>query len=208
MSISKIDRIAELLVKRLPDTMISSLVGVSPSYISQLKQDQTFKELVADLQASAIEEETTSQKAIERESFTDRVRATESYLLDKIMNDVGYYTPVETLRAFQIVGQRAESIEKREVAAAAIAAGAGLHGGHTTIINGQQINVVTVHLPEALQPDIIYGENQEIIAIGGRTTTTMPTNQLQDLLDQVNPAKVSTKFGMAENAIYTSAGDS
>lgn len=183
MSYSKIDRIASLIVQGLPPNLIASLTATTPSFIASLLKDATFAEMVSDLRQEAIQEELETEAEHEYKEFgvyKNKLAGLETQLLDKVASDLGSYLPEQTLKALSVVGARRDAISRRGLEEALAKRPA------PSITN---TTVVELHLPEALQPDIVYGANNEIIQIGGRTTAPMGTEALNNLLAAHLPSK-------------------
>lgn len=198
---TKQDRIAELLAQGLPSSMVASLTGTSTSYISQLLSNPDYKGHVKALAAEAAEEESISPEATEHKSYKDKLKGARALLLDKLVGDMPMYTAGEALKAFDVVGKHLEAMEKTDL----LRKGLAPTGQPGMVINGQIVhNVVHLHLPTAVVPDITYGPNKEILAIGGRTTATLEAGSLQKMLDEHMEGALSStsRFGEAEDILY------
>lgn len=181
---STIDRIAALTAQGLPRNLIASLVGVTPSYISQLHADPDFKALCIDLSAQAVEADVSIDQArhAEAELQTDKLSALFSATLDKAIESLPYLTAAESFRALDTIGKQ---IALREKSTLTKRAAAGDNGAMGALAAANGATIVKINIPAICAPDIVYSDKNEIISIGGRSTATMPMAQLQSMLNEV-----------------------
>ena len=77
---TKIDRIAQLLVGGMNPALVASVVGVSKSYISQLLQDQDFKAALKEL----AEQQATEAPQSSDEVAKDKMIGIEHAAMDQL----------------------------------------------------------------------------------------------------------------------------
>ena len=169
---SKIDRIANLLVAGHTATNIAKLTGVSPSYISNLKNDPDF---VIHLEALAQEKlEEANDSNFEQEIYHDKLAAAEHKIVDHIIERLPYMADNHAILALNTVGSRRDAMQKANLMGAIN--GAASKGGAT-------IRMVEILIPAVAAPDIVLGKNNEVISIGARAIAPMPTAALQRMMD-------------------------
>lgn len=177
---AKIERLAALLSRGMAPSVAGALLGLSPSYISQLQKDSDFKAALAEYSEQAAQETATATE--ERSHYTDKLAAAEHLLIDKITNVVrtdAYATEDFLLKALREVGARRDAMEKTAVVGSAInAAGMG-----TTLPNGTTIKMVQITVPSIVHTDMQISESSEIVSIGGRTMTPMPIDALREIVE-------------------------
>lgn len=166
---NKQDRIARLLASGMKASVVASLVGVSPAYVSQLIADPDFKEYVGHLvQQTALE---VAEEDEERKSYADKLAGAEHTLLDKIIERAPLMEDRLLSQALQIVGNRRDAMEAQKLK---LLPAAG---------QGETKVYVQITIPAQCAPELTVSNTGEIISIGSRATTPMPTAQLRDMLD-------------------------
>lgn len=168
---SKIDRIATMLASGIQASSICQIVGVAPSYISNLKADPDF-----NLHLSALREELANSDSgpTEEEIYSDKLLGAEHKIVTHLMDRLNYMADNHAVAALQAVGARRDAITKQN-ALASFQASAG--AGNTTI------RMVEISIPAISAPDLVIGKNNEVVSIGSRAITPMPATALQALLN-------------------------
>lgn len=166
---NKQDRTARLLASGMKASTVAALVGCSASYISQLIADPDFKEYVGHLiQQTALE---VVEEDEERKSYADKLAGAEHTLLDKIIERAPLMEDRLLAQALHIVGNRRDAMEAQKLKLLPHA-----QQGETKVY-------VEITIPAQCAPELTISNTGEIISIGSRSTTPMPTAQLRDLLD-------------------------
>lgn len=181
---TKIDRIANLRARGMPASMIASLTGVDPSYISKLLKDEDFKYHVESLKTELAEAESAtkdSQREEEEAYLGDRYAAAEHKLLDKLVDLTDYMTPRDASSALEAVGRRRVAQEDARIKRMVAENGGLLVGDNSTV------NITRITIPAICAPDLVIAGNNEIVAIGDRSVAPMPSAKLKDMLGAKAP---------------------
>lgn len=177
-----IDRIAQLLVSGMAPSLVASVVNVDKSYVAQLLADPDFKEALKELAMANNETPIRS----EEDALTDKLTGLAHASMDQLLTRVqaGMMDDRNLLLTLTTVNNMQESITKKQAIRKGLA-GAGL----SSDVNGVAIRVVEISMPAVCAPDITFGPNSEIVAIGSRSTATMPAASLQKMLEgELKPA--------------------
>lgn len=172
---TKIDRIAQLLVGGMNPALVASVVGVSKSYISQLLQDQDFKAALKEL----AEQQATEAPQSADEVAKDKMIGIEHAAMDQLQTQIesGMLAGRELILALATLNTIKNDTFRREAASKAI---------QNPLVSGQgqmTMKVVEITMPAICAPELTIGPNSEIIAIGSRSTTPMPASSLQKMLE-------------------------
>lgn len=167
---SKIDRIASMLVSGIRPASIAQVVGVSPSYISNLLANEDFKLHLHELSEELSEESTTEVE--EAKIYTDSLAAAEHTILKHLIDRLPYMADNHAIAALSTVGARRDSMHRVQTPTLGYQAAAGA-----------TIRMVEITIPAAAAPDLVIGKNNEVVSIGSRAVTPMPTASLQALMD-------------------------
>lgn len=184
----KRDRIASLLASGVKPSVVSSLVGCTDAYISQLRKDEEFKLYVEELCEQKSEEVLASPEAAresERSLHKDRIAGLEAKLLDSFLDDLPYMNFQDKTRLLSEVGKRRDAEDNREkgrLDREAMLNAQRLDGG---LVNNGTIQVVQLMIPRIAVPELQLSSNNEIVSIGERSTAPMPTARLKDYLSGV-----------------------
>lgn len=152
------DKVKELLGAGLSVPVVSSALGVSPNYISELMSDPQFAEAVALIKISSLTEATDRDKKINK---------LEDEFIDKL-NDVKdlMYKPQEVLRALAMINK----MDRRGVPA-----DVSLAGSKDTII---QLDIPSVLIQQHITNNIVLNTQGEVVEVAGQTMVSMPAHQL------------------------------
>ena len=158
------ERIAILLASGLKAAQVSTIVGISPSRISQLLQEEDFKNLLM------LKEADNNEKDIEETAITAKYHAAEHLLLDQITA----LAPISELRdvvgALKVVADRQDKAKTRT--------NPNPVGG--TVIHQ---NIVNLQLPaQALPPKTIHmAGSREVVGIGDLELSPMGSQGVTNL---------------------------
>lgn len=140
---------------------VASIVGVSPGRISQFIAEPEIK---AQLEIAQLE---GGEKTVEEERIEAKQTAVKNDLLDALSKRSNEASFMEIARAYEIVC-RAESLKKNNIPIAG-----------AQIFNG---TIVQISLPQkSMQEEIEVTKDREVISIGGRELTPMPSGQVLKL---------------------------
>lgn len=196
---STIDRIAELLASGLPPTLSASITGVSPSYISQLLKDPDFKELVNDLAKERVEKEATaSVEDKEIKHYGNKLLGAEHKIVDHLLERIHMMEDRTAISALREIGARHDAMRKPTLGS--VVAQMGNSGG--------TLRMIELSLPAVAAPDIMFGKNSEIVQIGNRSITPMPTAALQKIIDGTTLDAIEHRGHLDEQDFISQAIDS
>lgn len=150
------ERIKELLGKGLSGSVVSSAVGCDPSYISQLLEQEDFREAVQVLRAKG------AQGALERDGNWDDLEARTLEKLSKTIDMV--YRPADLIKIAQIANSAKRTAKE-------LSNDGGSAGAPVTLILP---NVATLHFQMNAQA--------QVVEVEGRSLAALPTKQLQERL--------------------------
>jgi len=157
------DKIKALLGQGHSAELVSTILGCDPSYISQLLENEAFRNEVSELRVIALQAATT------RDRKWDEL---EDKLLDKLHASADFV------------------IKPREIAMLLSMANAAKRRGTTTqesiTINNK---IVTLVIPEKLNMNFSLSSNNQVIAVGEKSMMTIPSNKIQNLADKVQEAQ-------------------
>lgn len=168
------DRIKKLLATGMKPVDIASVVGCSPSYISQLLADEDFKKEVAALMVSSQEEKDEDQH------LDTRYQNLEHKLVTSLEQDLPNADFKEKLRALEVVAKRQN--ERRIQKAPTIASP-----------THQSIHITNIGLPAhalmAPRPVVELNQKNEIISIDGQPLAPMSSTGVKNIFNQIQAAK-------------------
>lgn len=149
----KIDRIATLAASGLTPAAISTIVGLTPARISQIQATQEYEEL---LHAKTVE---LAEKDQEELSLSAKYLEAEHLLVKQVIE----MAPISELR--DVVGALRVVAERQEKAKARM----------NPILHTQPVfnNIVQLQLPTHAIPELVYGQNKEVLAIESRALTPL-----------------------------------
>lgn len=160
------DKIKALLGQGHSAELVSTILGCDPSYISQLLEDELFRNEVSELRVIALQAATT------RDRKWDDL---EDKLLDKLHASTDFV------------------IKPREIAMLLSMANAAKRRGATAqesiTINNK---VVTLVIPEKLNLNFALSQNNQVVAVGEKSMLTIPSSKIQEL---ANKAQVGSLNG-------------
>lgn len=187
---SKIDRIATLLAQGIAPAQVASITGVTPSYISQLRSDPEFVDYIASLKEEAGNKEVSPME--ELAVFSDTLLATEHQVVAHLKERLPYMEDRVAIQMLKEVGARSDSIRKTAAISSLVA-----NPGMATV------RLVEITMPACAVPDIQFGANNEIVAIGSRSIAPMATQALHSLINSTRPSKDNDIIEEADYETYS-----
>ena len=150
------EQIISLLSQGISATQVAAAVGVSESYISQLRNDPELSALIATQGTAKLEKDAIFDNALER---------AESMALEKIEKNLPFANMGQAMAAFRILN----SARKRSDAFATPA--------------DQSTNItVNLTLPAAAAARYVVNTSNEIVEVEGQTMITATAKSLDTLL--------------------------
>lgn len=157
------DKIKALLGQGHSAELVATIIGCDPSYISQLLEDEAFRNEVSELRVRSL------QAASARDKKWDDL---EDKLLDKLHSAVDFV------------------IKPREILAVLSAANAAKRRGATAhesvTINNQIVNLL---VPQRLVQTFTVNQNNQVIGVGDKSMLTLPSTKIADLYNNINGQK-------------------
>jgi hypothetical protein len=156
-------RILEMLGNGLAPNVVSSALGVSESYISQLLSEEEFSRQVTTLRYTNLQAATTRDRSYD---------AIEDALIAKMQDLLPLmYKPMEVLRAITVI-----NAAKRR----------GADAPDNTVIHQTIVNLT---LPQVATQRFITNVNNQVIAAGEQELVTIGANNLTSLAAKLNGGK-------------------
>lgn len=156
------DKIKALLGQGHSPELVATIIGCDPSYISQLLENEAFRNEVSELRVQAL------QAATERDKKWDSL---EEKLLNKLHDAVDFV------------------IKPREILAILSVANAAKRRGATATesitINNQVVNLL---MPTKLTATFTVNQNNQVIGVGDKSMLTMPSKNIEKLLAESHAA--------------------
>ena len=159
------DRIKSYLADGLKPAQITSILGCSAGYISQLLKDETFK---AEVMLQAEE-----NPRLPDEKLESKYESLEHQIINEMMNQVsGQELPVLTRALDSVVKARDMKHVQRNPTA------------RQPLVN---VNIVSLQLPPhaVKQPVIHMNEQREVIAIGENALAPMNSDRVKNLFQDI-----------------------
>ena len=148
----KLDQIKELLGSGLVPEVVAEAVGVTASYVSQLMDNDSFRDEVTILRTKSLTADTQRDRKID---------AIEDSLVDSMERALPYMTKArDILNAFRVVNQA-----KRR----------GLPRQTGNTVNN---TIVQINLPVRKVREFVTTQNGEVVEVDGHTMVTMSSTQL------------------------------
>ena len=166
------ERVATLLASGLKPSNVASIVGCSPSRISQLLQEPGFKQLLtaksAEVEASDVEEKTLNAK----------YHAAEHSLLNLILEMAPTAELRDVTNALKVVSERQDKLKTR-------------------MNPVQQGNVITqqfvqINIPVHSLPEVVINEQRQILSINEQNLAPMTSEGVTSLFKGMKnePARI------------------
>lgn len=148
-------KILDFLAAGVSQRAAAAASGVSESFVSQLMASEDFLASLADRRSAGL------QESIE---FDSRLDKAEDVVLRRIEATVGMITdPMKAVKALQMLS----TVKRRNGVATQ---------------DSTPATIVTLDLPESSKVTISMSQDKQVIAIGGRSTATLPSRNLGVLL--------------------------
>ena len=145
----------ELLSRGIPTTQVADAIGVDPSYISQLRQEEGVAELIAaGLAATTVADM----------EFDDRLSKAENLALEQIEKKLPFANIGQSIAAFRILN----GAVKRKHQTINPGAGAGV--------------VVNINLPASAIPRYTLNQQNEIVDVEGKVMVASTAKSLDEIL--------------------------
>jgi len=171
-------RILEMLGNGLAPTVVSSALGVSESYISQLLSEESFSQQVTGLRYANLQAATTRDRSYD---------AIEDALIDKMKDLLPMmYKPMEVLRAITVI-----NAAKRR----------GADAPDNTVIHQ---TIVQLALPTALTSKFILNAANQVVEAGEQELITIAAPNLTQKLDSLKSLK---SLGTSNESITSKISD-
>lgn len=176
-------RILEMLGNGLSPTVVSSALGVSESYISQLLSEESFAHQVTTLRYTNLQAATVRDRSYD---------AIEDALITKMTDLLPMmYKPMEVLRAITVI-----NAAKRR----------GADAPENTVINQ---TIVQLTLPTAITSRFVTNSNNQVIEAGEQELITIAAPSLAGRLEALKTAKQllnNRSIGNDSNTIAATSG--
>jgi hypothetical protein len=169
------DKIKALLGQGHSAELVSTIIGCDPSYISQLLENEDFRNEVSELRVKSL------QAATDRDHKWDEL---EDKLLDKLKEAVDFV------------------IKPREILQILAAANAAKRRGATAqegiTINNQVVNLL---MPTKLTTVFSVNQNNQVIGVGDKSMLTLPSNKIEELFKLSQAANQAQQEDSAHESI-------
>lgn len=162
------EKLASLLAAGVTKTAAALAVGVDPSYLSQLLEDEKFRTAVAEKSAGRIQEDL---------AHDDTIESTEAQALKVLAAKLPYIKSAgEAAKIFSILNKA----EKRATPANQSQDAAGMQ-------------VVSLTIPKAAKVNIQINAQNQVIDVEGRSMAPLPSSALPKLLADKQAQEVALK---------------
>jgi hypothetical protein len=178
---SKKDRIAEFLAQGLTASQVSSIVGCTPAYISQLAKDEEFAALLL------LKKEAAPPPNHEDVLLTNKYLSLEHKLLTQLENTMQFAELRDVTRALEVVGNRQEKRASRLATPAT-------QGSNTTVH-------VSIMLPAHAIPEYTINQQKEVTSIGDRAMAPMSSIGVKALFNQITASKQQASVPALTNEV-------
>lgn len=166
------DRILAYLGQGVKPADVASIVGCSPSYVSQLLSNEEFKTQVVSLRTDATKE--TSEDKV----LTNRYLAMEHKLLGAMESQLAFAELPAITRALEVVANRQEKRLSRLQAPALVQP-----------VNAQV--VVQLTLPSHAIPEYSINQAKEVVAIDNKAIAPLSAEGVKNLFLQKKAAAIA-----------------
>lgn len=176
------ERIKELLINGHKPGDVASIVGCSPSYVSQLLKDADFK---TSVETGLIERVETDSEEEEKDKRYDRL---EHRIITSIGSDIESATFGEKLRALEVINKRSDYIAaaKRPMLPAL--------PGMVQIVN----IALPHHASKSIQAEVVLNSQSEIISIEGKPLAPMSSDGVKNIFASIALAETQKEIQRIE----------
>jgi hypothetical protein len=165
------DQALQYLAQGIKQSAVAGALGVEESYISQLLDDEDFKNELA---------EAKSKLSLKDANYDEKLdRATEA-ALDKIDAKLPYANLQQSLQAFRVLDG---AKRRRDKGVAAVGEGVGV--------------IVNILLPTAIVPRYLQNQAGEIVEVEGQTMVSATPKNLEDLIAKRKELKLDPNTSAA-----------
>ena len=162
---TQMHRIAALHASGLNAAQISSIVGVSPSRISQIVATDDYKSLLA------VKREETEKENLEETAISAKYLSAEHALIDQVLSMAPSSELRDVTAALRVVAERQEKAANRK---------APIHAA--TVTNNQIIQLV---LPSHALPELSISKTNEITAIAQQSIAPLTSGGVTALFSSM-----------------------
>lgn len=171
-----IERITTLLASGLKPSNVASIVGCSPARISQLAQQDDFKNLLAAKQAEA------DATDVEEQALSNKYHAAEHALLNQILELAPICEMRDATAALRVVAERQDKAKTR-----------------LNPVQGSQAviqQVIQITIPQHAMPNVVLTSDKEVLAIDNTNLAPLSSTGVTSLFasmkgKQNEPARIS-----------------
>ena len=158
------DKVISLAGAGVSQVIIAEACGVTPGYVSQLLEEDSVRQEIAKLRSERVEHAITHD---------DNIDAAEKKALTRMVQQLPYMKPGETINAFKAVNAAKRARESQVL------------GDQAPI----QADLVTIVLPKAAKIFMQVNSENQAISIDGTTMAPLPSRALPALAESVRAAR-------------------
>lgn len=169
MSVDK-EQIKNLLGSGLTPDVVSTAVGCTPAYITQLMAEEEFSSEVISLRAKRLTAQNDRDTKVD--SLEDKLLAKTHQMVD----DNSIYKPLDIARLLVAVNKMTRR---------------GVPATDSVVV---QNRVVNLQMPTQVIQHFTLNTNSEVVEVGEQTLVTMPTSQLLEKLAKERGKEDGSKY--------------
>jgi hypothetical protein len=166
-------RIVSFLAQGLSKAQVGTIVGCSPSYITQLGEQEDFKEALVLASAEVAEQNDEDQ------NISTKYLAVEHKVLKTIEDQLMHAEFPQLVQALKVIGERQEKRAARK-------AGLPAHGQVNNLI---QHNTTILNIPAHAIPEYQVDSQGQVISIGDRVMAPMGAAGVKSLFSSLDDKK-------------------
>lgn len=160
------ERILTYLAQGLKPAQVSSILGVSPGYISQLLSQEDFKESLKEARTVALKEGDTDI------ALTNKYTAVEHALLNAMEGQMAIAELPALARALEVIGTRQEKRAQR------LAQPVGQNTNNQVVVN---ITLPSHAIPELSAPNYQLNAQREVVSVDNKTIAPLSSSGVKSL---------------------------
>jgi len=169
-----IERITTLLASGLKPTHVASIVGCTPSYISQLAKDSEEFRNMLELKNAEVEE-----KDVEEIALTAKYHAAEHALIDQVMTLLHGAELRDVTNTLKVISERQDKVKARV---------------NPVISTGSVINnIVQINIPQHALPELTLTKNHEVISVNDINLAPLTSEGVSNLFNDMRKNKEKEK---------------
>lgn len=165
------DKIIALLASNVKPVQISTIVGCTEAYISEVKASPTF-----DVELAEARTKVAKQK--EQEQLEEGYVRLETKIQEAIVESIPFAEFTDLTRAMDVL------IRRRQQTAPV---GAIINNSRT--IN----NITLLSIPKAAAPDVVLSSSHEMVSINGKSLAPMPSSHVRTMFANMERAKLEAE---------------